>query len=134
MRSLGVITVLAFRASPLSAQEFLPISGDGWEAFRRVEYLGGDLTIGGKRQGVLVLTDSTISFHECNNGCYNDPKKPPFKPEWLWKIRYSQMVEVEDKSQTKAASGTARFLMGASAADHNQELVTIAYESEKSAE
>ena len=108
------------------------ISGDGWEAYRGVEYLGGDSKLKTKMMGAVVLTDTTFGFYECQvSGCYETPGKPPFKgaPLLLIPLRSMNDVVGSDQVRNNAVASSAVF-----GADAKVESVAIMYETEKDAE
>lgn len=85
----GMWPLVASLAIPArtSAQEFGPIAQDCWEAFRKVDYFGGNLGLSSRKPGIVVLRDSTRAFHECvHPRCSVDSRGEPFKEKALLTI------------------------------------------------
>jgi hypothetical protein len=136
MRQRIVISglILALAATSGAAQTAI-IARDGWEAFPNVEYLGGDATQPKRLRGMLVLTDSTISLHQCEVSTCNDLKsKPAFKPIPIYTIRLSTLKGVQNAAQQKGAGLGEKILVGGLLSDQKVGTVVLTYESTSSAE
>lgn len=105
------------------------IVGDGWEAFRGVEYIGGDGALRDKKLGAIVITDSSVAFHQCqNSGCYEEKGKPPFKGPPILFIPLKAITQIAASDKVR---GNAIML---ESKDRTEEFVSVAYETDKSAE
>lgn len=131
MKRLSFLCTLLFALAvsvlpAASARAQTIYTGDGWEAVFKVELRGGDATYKGKRNGILVLTDSTIALHDCaeivNQACYySDKKKAPFTPTPFYSIKLLDVKGVASSSdwvrvtyETKSSVEVPTFAMGRS--------------------
>jgi len=134
----SIVLAVALALSPICANTqplSVAVVGDGWEAFRGIEYQGGDVGLTKKKLGAIVITDSSVAFHECENGgCYPTKGKPPFKGPPLLYIALRGITSVNSSSQVKDVGGFGKALMGNLAGDTEQEAVVISYETATSAE
>lgn len=129
------VAVLLAVSTSAAAQAAIVV-GDGWEGFPWVEYKGGDARFPKTGWGMLVLTDSTLAFHECfGERCpAMRGNRPGWKPTPVFSIALRSITEVQSSSRVKPADAGSRFMLGALATDKNEGLVGIVYETESSAE
>jgi hypothetical protein len=75
------------------------VSRDGWDAFTRVTYKGGDSTQSKRREGVIVLTEAGVGFHPCRYiaGC-NTGKESPFLKTPYFVIPYTAITTLVSNS------------------------------------
>lgn len=137
IRLCALALMLAFVASTARSQENAMLSGDGWEAFPFVEYKGGDSRLPRARYGVLVLTDSTIALHDCadRNNCRNNSRRHPvFKDSAVLVIRLADLRAVSASTETRGPGVGRRVMWGVLANDRTVEQVSLAYDTETTAE
>jgi len=126
-----VILALSLAASSIlvSAQSF---ARDGWEAFPDVEYQGGDTTHPKKREGMLVLTETTLALHPCREYTCRDKSKtkPPFDERFVYfTIPLADITAVENTSQVRGPDAVQRFAFGIFAADHANDYLNVVYKT-----
>lgn len=132
LRSLALLLSLSASAY---AQDAIVV-GDGWEGFPWVEYKGGDARFPKTGFGMLVLTDSSLAFHECfSQRC---PSRRGGRPAWrpipIFSIALRNITEVQASSRVKPADAGAKFMLGVLATDSNESMVGIVHETQTSAE
>lgn len=136
MRTIAtrLLLFLAFPAG-LAAQPGI-VTGEGWEAFPWIEYKGGHAQHSRVGWGLLLLTDSTLAFHEC----YLEQCPPQrggrqrWKPTAIFSIRLRSITDVQSATRVKPASASARFMIGMLATDKNENLLAVTFETASSAE
>jgi len=121
--------------APRAGRAQVVIARDGWEAFPNVGYEGGDATQPKKRNGVLVLTDSTLGLYQCHDPYCEDRGKYFVrwdKPFFIVPLR--QITEVSSSSQVRGSSVAGKLAFGLLANDRAEEYFGFVYESATSAE
>jgi len=130
----GLFAVTGLTVSA-DAQPAAVVARDGWEAFPQVEYQGGDATQPKKRWGILVLTDSTLAFHECFDGAFCPERKGKlFKEPAIFTAKLTLIQEIGSSTQVRGASATGKIAFGILANDRREEFLGFVYESATSAE
>lgn len=131
--AIALLALVGF-AGAASAQEVY--ARDGWEAFPGVEYQGGDANYPQRQVGILVLTESAISFHRCaHSGCWDFPKKgTPFKDAPIFTIALFSVQEVSANSRTRGATSGEKVFVGNLAGSKTEGFVSIVYKTASSAE
>ncbi len=136
MRSWYVAALLAINLPTLAVAQTIIAKPDR-EEFEGVEYVGGDATQPKKLYGWLVLTDSTLSIHDCSGRreyCGAKEKGNYYKPEPLFTIDLRRITSVESSSDVRGANAGSKILVGALAGDRKEEFVGLTYETKSSAE
>ncbi len=131
MSALAIAASIVFPATSHAQM----IVKNGYEAFPLVEYRGGDATQPKRRTGVLVLTDSTLAFHECTRrrDCLEYKDNPVFA-ELIFSIPLRQLKEVSSSTEVRGPGVGGRIAFGVLATDRKEEFVGVVYETEQSAE
>lgn len=136
MKRWLVIPLLAL-ASSAAAQEPI-IVGDGFEAFPGVEYRGGDARFSKQVFGVLILTDSSLAFHQCTPteyyACHPRGDDPFWKAEPLFVVPLAALREVQVSSRVRDATAGSKLLLGIFAGDREEEYIGFVHETVTSAE
>lgn len=113
------------------------VAGEGYEAFPRVQYQGGHSAFPRAAWGVLVLRDSTISFHECGDGLHCTSaamSRELFKEPARFTVRLRDLRELSAQTRTRSPGVGRRIMFGALANDRNDELLAFAFDGESTAE
>jgi len=136
MKTVAAIGVaLALAGAPQSLQAQAVIARDGWEAFPNVGYKGGDATQPKPRNGVLVLTDSTLGLYKCAwEYCVDRGKHLVQWDQPIFVIPLRQITEVSSSSQVSGSCVAGKLAFGLLANDRAEEYFGFVYESESSAE
>lgn len=132
-RSVAAVIALIAGVQTLEAQEMI-IAPNGDDLFNAVQYLGGDAAYPKKRWAVLLLTDSTLSLHDCrDSGCEKREGTIRLKPAWMT-IDLRSIKEVASSSQVRGPSTGSRIAFGLLAGDRTEEYVGLVYETASNAE
>jgi hypothetical protein len=124
------VALVVLLVAPLAAQSGQPLP----EHFEGVEYQGGLSGYKAPHTGWLVLTDSAVEYHECLvMGC---PKKDGVTVQGKAQVvmPYRKMTDVGGVTERHGASVGSRVALGAFASERRDELVTIAFDGENTAE
>lgn len=126
MRHFPIILALT-TALPLAAQA-------PPEHFEQIEYQGGYTGYKAPHTGWLVLTDSAVEYHECLlMGCQKKDGAIIQAAAQLV-MPYRKMTDVGGATERHGASVGSRIALGAFASERRDELVTIAFDGENTAE
>lgn len=105
------------------------------EHFEDVRYIGGHAAYKPPHTGWLVLADSALEYHECFViGCSKNRDGRAIQDAAQMVIPYRKMTDVSGATERHGASVGSRFLLGSLASERRDESVTIAFDSETSAE
>ncbi len=130
-----LIAALAITAATntLAAQENKATAPDHYAV---TGYLGGMSALPkAQLYGMLILSDSGVSFHICKNYCTLDKNKQVvYDSIPAIFIPYAQMKEVAVSTQIKPSSGAARVAFGIMANDKREDMIGISYETPRRAE
>lgn len=117
-----------FLVTRLAAQSTTP------DHFEDVHYLGGLTGYKTGHYGWLVLGDSALEFHECIlAGCVKKDGEI-IQPTAQVTMPYRKMTDVAGATERHGPSVGSKMLIGAFASERRDELVTVAFDSENSAE
>lgn len=136
-RVVAVTLCAVLSAGALSAQVTAVMTGDGWEAFPRVQYTGGHASFPRPMWGVLVLTDSSLSFHPCGDGrrCEYVPRgKAVFKDTVIFTMRLTDIRELTPTTRTVGPGLGRRAVWGVWANDRSEETIEIRFATDATAE
>lgn len=131
----GTVIFLLSNSTVAAAQDAVLVSGEGWQGFAEVSYVGGDATQTKKTTGILILTDSTLAFYTCDWACVDDVKKSKFfakKP--LSVVLLNTITELRSSTQVSGAGFTEKLAIGLLASDHDDEYFRFVYETASNAE
>lgn len=132
IRVAAAVAFVVFSGRAVGQNISSVIVGDGWEAFRGVEYRGGDAAFTKKKLGALVLTDTMISFYECeNSGCYMPKAGAPHKGPPIFEI---PIRNITTAISSTLSIGDQFFGNAALGKDELIESVVISYETTKTGE
>jgi hypothetical protein len=126
MRRLPLLFL--FAALPLAAQA-------APEHFENVDYIGGHSGYKPTHTGWLILTDTAVEYHECfYAGCQQEKNGSKIQADAQMIIPYKKMTDVGGATERHGASVGSRMLIGGLASERRDELVTIAFDAETTAE
>lgn len=136
--ALAALLCLAVATRAAEAQRVEPVmTGEGWEAFTRVQYEGGLTGFSRPLFGVLVATDTTISFHRCadQGRCERVPRnKRVFAESADFVFRLAELKGIEARVRTVGPGVGRRVLFGVLANDRSEETLHLQIETDSSAE
>jgi len=105
------------------------------EHFEDVRYIDGHASYKPPHTGWLVMGDSALEYHECFYGsCSKKKDGKVIQDAAQMVIPYRKMTDVSGATERHGASVGSKMLLGAFASERRDESVTIAFDSETSAE
>lgn len=143
MNKSALLLFIAFASTAVlsaaaGAQVTPIITGEGWEAFPDVEYQGGHSQFARRIKGVLVLTDSTLSFQACrgpNGSCAYTPRgQTVFYDSVFFSVRIRDVQELSASTQTRSPGVGRRIMWGSLANDRTNEFLAFAFDTDRTAE
>lgn len=127
MRRFTLLIVLLVAARPITGQTPL-------EHFEGVEYRGGLSGYKPPHTGWLVLADSALEYHECWYFDCTPKNGSRIRPDAQITIPWRKMVETAGAADRKGPGLAGKVAFGFLASGTRDELVTISYETESTAE
>lgn len=133
--AFAVLTLFSGPVAHAQERNTNVFTGEGFEAFPSVQYVGGDARFTKKQLGILVLTDSTIEFHRCLlDGCAFRKGDGFFAESRLWSIPLKNITAISAVARNTGPSTAGRVLWGVLATDKNREYIALTYDTDASAE